>query len=101
MDTLHHTQVRLPCLFRYSVSPYDYLYLSEWGSRSLISLPIGLAVPRRVFPTLDELLQIPLLDEGLDLLLKVVAFESIMYMVPVETAVLVPRPFVRVSLQFV
>ena len=94
-------QVRLPCLFKYSVSPYNYPYLSKRGSRSFLGLPIGLEVPRRVFPTLNELLQIPLLDEGLNLLLEVVAFESIMSMVLVEAAVLVSRPLFRVTLQFV
>ena len=64
-------------------------------------MPVGLGVPRKVFPTLDKPLQIPLLDEGLDLLLEVVAFESIISMVPVEAAVLVSKPIVRVTLQFV
>ena len=64
-------------------------------------MPVRLGVPRKVFPTLDKPLQIPLLDEGLDLLLEVVAFESIISMVPVEAAVLVSKPIVRVTLQFV
>ena len=64
-------------------------------------MPVRLGVPRKVFPTLDKPLQIPLLDEGLNLLLEVVAFESIMSMVPMEAAVLVPGPLVWIALQFI
>ena len=46
-----------------------------------------------VLSILDKLLQLPLLDEGFNLLLKVVAFVVIVLVVLVETTVLVPVPF--------
>ena len=54
-----------------------------------------------VFSILNKPLQLPLLDEGFNLLLKVVAFGVIVLVVLVETTVLVPGPFAWIALQLV
>ena len=55
-------------------------------------------VPWWVFSAPDELLQLPLLDEGFDLLLEVVALRSVVPMILVETLVLFSRPFDQITL---
>lgn len=54
-----------------------------------------------VLSTPDKQLQLPLLNEGFDLMLEVIAFGSVMSMVPVEAAIFVSGPLVPVTLQFV
>ena len=62
---------------------------------------MGLRVPRWIFPISDELLQLPLFDESLDLLLKVVAFGGIVPMVLVEKTVFVSGSLVWVAIQLI
>ena len=50
---------------------------------------------------LNKPLQLPLLDEGFNLLFKVVAFGVIVLVVLVETTVLVLVPFAWIALQLV
>ena len=49
----------------------------------------------------DEFLQFPLPNEGLYLLLQVIAFRLVVTVVSVETAIFIPRSLVRITLQFV
>ena len=72
--------------------------LSEWCFWSLFGSSVGFRVLWWVFSAPDEPLQLPLLDEGFDLLLEVVALGSVMPMIPVETVVLVSGPLVRIAL---
>lgn len=97
----HHTQICLPCLFsrsRHCASYYDYPYLLEQGSRSFLGSPVGFEVPRRVLSCPNELLQLPLLDECFDILLEVVAFGGVMPVVSMEVILLIPGPFVWITL---
>lgn len=49
----------------------------------------------------DELLYLPLLDKGFDLLFEVIAFGNVMPMVPMEVIVLVFGPLVWITIQFI
>ena len=51
-----------------------------------------------VFSMLNKPLQLPLLDEGFNLLFKVVAFGVIVLVILVETTVLVLVPFAWIAL---
>ena len=80
------------------VFPPTITLLSEWCFWSLCSSSVGFRVLWWVFSAPDEPLQLPLLDEGFDLLLDVVALGSVMPMISVETVVLVSGPLVRIAL---
>ena len=70
--------------------------------------PRPLIIPLRVlvlwgwirFLLTNELLQFSLSNKGLDLLLQVIAIKCIVTMVMVEVAILIPRTFVGITLQF-
>ena len=47
----------------------------------------------------DESLQLSLLDKGINLFLQVIAVSGVMAVITVEAAILVSRPFIRISLQ--
>ena len=70
------------------------------GSRTFI-IPSGVLLLRGWICSLlaDELLQFPLSDKGLNLLLYVVAISYVMTVVMVEAAIFVSRSLVGVSLQ--
>ena len=48
----------------------------------------------------DEFLQFPLPNEGLYLLLQVIAIRRVVTVVSVETAIFIPRPLAGITLQF-
>ena len=54
----------------------------------------------RSFPV-DEPLQLSLPDESFDLLFQVITVGYVMIVFMVETAILVSRPLIRISFQFV
>ena len=55
---------------------------------------------RWICPLLDdEPLQFPLPNKGFNLLLQVIAVSYVMAVITVEATVLIPRPFIKISLQ--
>ena len=50
---------------------------------------------------IDEFLQFTLPNEGLYLLLQVIAFKCVVIVISVETTIFIPRSLTRTSLQFV
>ena len=74
----------LPC-------PYNHPYFPDRGFLMVVLPPGGLfpCMSIRPLPT-DEFLQLSFSDEGLYLLFQIVAIRSIVTVISVETAILVP-----------
>ena len=78
---------------------HNHSYISYGRSRMLV-FPSGSLLLRWICPLLDdEPLQFPLPDKGFNLLLQVVAVSYVMAVITVEATVLIPRPFIKISLQ--
>ena len=74
----------LPC-------PYDHLYFPNGGFLMVVLPPGGLFPCMSIRPlSTDEFLQFSFSDEGLYLLFQIVAIRSIMAVIAVEMAILVP-----------
>ena len=74
----------LPC-------PYNHPYFSNGGFLTVILPPGGLFPRLSIRPlSTDEFLQFSISDKGLYLLFQIVAIRSIVTMISVETAILVP-----------
>ena len=79
-------------------APYDHSYVPYRWSGALV-LPLwGLLLGRVGFFLVDEPLKLSLSNEGLNLLLQIVAVGYIMPMIMVETVILVPWPLAGISL---
>ena len=73
-----------------SCAPYDHSYVPDRWPRALILPSWGLLLGRIDFFLVDEPLKLPLSDEGLNLLLQIVAVGCVIPMITVETIILVP-----------
>ena len=102
MDVLNHPEVGLTSLFRRPSShcgPYNHCYISNGCPRMLILLSGSLLLRWIRSLLVDESLQLSLPDKGFNLLLQVIAVSGVMAVITVEAAILVSRPFIRISLQ--
>ena len=78
--------------------PYDHSYVSYRWPRALVLPWWGLLLGRIGSFLVDEPLKLPLSNEGLNLLLQIVAVGCVVPMITVETAILVPWPLTGISL---
>ena len=90
---MDHPEVGLVGFFRRTSSgcaPYDHSYVPYRWSEALV-LPLwGLLLGQVGFFLVDEPLKLSLSNEGLNLLLQIVAIGYVVPMITVETAILVP-----------
>ena len=103
LEVLNHLEVSLTGFFGRpnNYAPYDHSYISYGWSRALI-IPLRGMLLRRVRSLLtNEPLQLSLPYKSFNLLLQVLAVDSVMTMVTVEATILIPRSFIGISLQLV
>ena len=81
-----------------SCAPYDYSYVPYRWPRALVLSSWGLLLGRIGSFLVDEPLELPLSNEGLNLLLQIVAIGYVVPMITVETAILVPWSLIGISL---
>ena len=80
-----------------SCAPYDHSYVPDRWPRAHVLPSWGLLLGRIDFFLVDEPLKLPLSDEGLNLLLQIVAVGCVVPMITVETIILVPWPLTGIS----
>ena len=83
-----------------STAPYDHPYVSQGWPGLLVFSPSWRSLVLFCSFLADEFLQFPLPNEGLYLLLQVIAIRRVVTVVSVETAIFIPRPLAGITLQF-
>ena len=81
-----------------SYAPYDHSYVPYRWPRALVLPTWDLLLGRIGSFLVDEPLELPLSNEGLNLLHQIVVVGCVMPTIAVEAAILVPRPLTRISL---
>ena len=71
-------------------APYDHSYVPYRWSKALVLPSWGLLLGQVGFFLVGEPLKLPLSNEGLNLLLQIVAVGCVVPMITVDTAILVP-----------
>ena len=92
---MDHLKVGLVAFFGRTSSdcaPYDHSYVPYKWPRALVLSSWSLLLRRSGFFLVDKPLKLPLSNEGLNLLLQIVAIGCVVPMIIVETAILVPWP---------
>ena len=79
-------------------APYDHSYVLYRWSRALVLSSWGLLLGQIGSFLIDKPLKLPLSNEGLNLLLQIVAISYVVPMITVETAILVPWSLTGISL---
>ena len=102
LNILDHPKVSFLGLFGWPSdcrSSYDHSYVPYGGSWSFI-IPSGVLLLRGLIRSLlsDELLQLPLFNNGFNLLFQVITIGHVMTVVSVEAAILILRASIRISL---
>ena len=98
---MDHPEVGLVGFFGRTSSgcaPYNHSYVPYRWSRVLVLLSWDLLLGRIGSFLIDEPLKLPLPNEGLNLLLQIVAVGCVVSMIMVKTEILVPWPLVGISL---
>ena len=79
-------------------APYDHSYVPYRLSRALVLPSWSLLLGRVGFFLVDEPLKLPLFNEGLNLLLQIVAVGCVVSMITVKMAILIHWPLTGISL---
>ena len=98
---MDHSEVGLVGFFgrtRSSCAPYDHSYVPYKWSKVLVLSSWSLLLRWVGFFLVDEPLKLPLPNEGLNLLLQIVAVGCVVSMIMVKTEILVPWPLAGISL---
>ena len=83
-----------------STAPYDHPYVSQGWPGLLVFSPSWRSLVLFCSFLADEFLQFPLPNEGLYLLLQVIAFRCVVIVISMEMTIFIPRSLTRISLQF-